>query len=415
MVENLLYVFSLISLIFILILLIQKQDYKQFHWIFIMLMIMYNIFPALNFLDIKPSFVRINMDLTYNEHFLELQLLISIFSILAYLILLLIFENKFTIKKNYIINNFIINLNFFYLLLYPISLYLVIYYPWPEHGDTISFGNSLAAYAKNIQLVLMIMIFVHYPKAKKGLLLMSYIILILIDTQRTPLLVAFIAYLLVSENGKTLKYIFIGMSGIVILSIIAIYRNGVSISPVNMLYPFYNEGIFGSYCALQSLEIVEKYDYNIATNLILIVSPIHDIIVKLIPNIYFEIFNSHKQDFYLLGQFLSENINLGNISEAWTPMGGFFYIAESNLMIPYVGPVIFTVLLFFIIRKINSMKNQVIKIILYSNLFLYIKASIFIATKYIIFLLIAYYSIIFINKIFKIILIPKRLKIENTN
>jgi hypothetical protein len=260
------------------------------------------------------------------------------------------------------------------------------------------------------------MIFIYYPKSKKGLLLISYIILILIDTQRTPLLVAFIAYLLLSENGKALKYTSIGISGILILSIIAIYRNGVSISLVNMLYPFYNEGIFGSYCALQSLAIVENYDYNIFTNLMLIISPINDILLKLIPNIYFEIFNSNKQDFYLFGKFIGENIQLGNITEAWTPMGGFFYIAESNLMIPYIGPVIFTVLLFFFIRKINLMKNPVLKVLLYSNLFLYIKANIFIATKYVIFLLIAYYSIVFIDKIFKMIYLnSKRSKIENTN
>ena len=62
------------------------------------------------------------------------------------------------------------------------------------------------------------------------------------------------------------------------------------------------------------------------------------------------------------------------------------------------------------------MKNPVLKVLLYSNLFLYIKANIFIATKYVIFLLIAYYSIVFIDKIFKMIYLnSKRSKIENTN
>jgi len=405
MVDIQLYIFLIISFLFIIILLIKKHDYKQFHWLFIGFMIMYNIFPALNFMDIKPSFVRINLDLIYRSDLIKLQLIISYLCIAIYGVLLLLFENKIKLNKDYIIKKSLtINVIYIYLMLYPIALYFVINFPWPEHGESISFGNSIAAYIKNIELVLLVMIFIYHPKSYNILFLFSYIILILIDTQRTPLLVAFIAYLILSDNSKPLRYIFFAFIGVFILSIIAIYRNGVDISLVNMLYPFYNEGIFGSYCVLQSLEIVRLYDYNIVTSMRLLISPINDIIIKLIPSFYFDIFNVNKQDFYMLSSFLNENIELGILTEAWTPMGGFFYIAESNLMIPYIGPILFTILLFFITNKIVHMKNPVLKVLLYSNLFLYIKANIFIATKYIIFLLIAYYTIIFIDKIFKILL-----------
>jgi len=47
-------------------------------------------------------------------------------------------------------------------------------------------------------------------------------------------------------------------------------------------------------------------------------------------------------------------------------------------------------------------KNPVLKVLFYSNLFLYIKVNIFIASKYIIFLLIAYYTIVLFDKILKI-------------
>lgn len=418
MIETQLYIFSIIIILFIIILIFQKQNYKQFHWIFIAFMFMYNVFPALNFIGIKPSFVRINMDLTYNAELLKLQLIISYLSILFYGILLLIYHNKieldkFTLQKR----SLFINVTYIYVLLFPIALFFVIYFPWPEHGGIITFGNSLAAYFKNIELVLLIMIFIYHPKKYNTLFLFSYIILIMIDTQRTPLLVAFIAYLILSDSKKAIKYTFFGIFGIFILSIIAIYRNDVDISFINMLYPFYNEGIFGSYCVLQSLEIVQHYDYSIFTSLMLLISPINDIIVKLIPSIYFHLFDLDKNSFYLFGSFIGESIKSGILTEPWTPMGGFFYPAESNLMIPYVGPILFTGLIFFITRKITLMKNPVLKVLLYSNLFLYIKANIFIATKYIIFLLIAYYSIVIMDKFFRLFFAQylKRKASENTN
>jgi len=418
MIETQLYIFGAIVILFIIILIFQKQNYKQFHWIFIALMSMYNIFPALNYIGIKPSFLRINMNLTYNSSLLELQLIISSLCVLFYGILLLIYKNKiklnrFTLQKN----SLFINITYIYILLFPIAIFFVIHFPWPQHGESLTFGNSLAAYSIDIELVLLIMIFIYHPKSYNTLFLFSYIILIMIDTERTPLLIAFISYLILSDSKKAIKYTAMGVFGIFILSIIAIYRNGVNISFVNMLYPFYNEGIFGSYCVLQSFVIVQNYDYNIFTNLMLLLSPINDIVVKLIPSIYFHIFGMDKSSYYMFSSFIGETIKSGILTEPWTPMGGFFYPAESNLMIPYAGPILFTGLLFFITRKITLMKNQVLKVLLYSSLFLYIKASIFIATKLIIFLLIAYYSIIFIDKFLKLFFTPylKRKVSENIN
>ena len=417
MIKILLDIFLFLSFLFIIILIYKKYTFKDFHWLFILFMILYNVFPVLYYLGIAPDFVRINMDLTYNESFLEKQLIISDISILIYIILLLLIKNKFVFNVTYK-NKFVLNIKILYFILYPITLYFVIHFPWPEHGEAITFGNSIAAYLKNIELVLLIMIFVYYSKAKKNLYLLSYIIIILIDTQRTPLLVAFIAYIITSNNSNFFKYAFIFFMGIIILSIIAIYRNGVSITPINMLYPFYNEGIFGSYCVLQSFQIIQNYEYNIFTNIYLILAPFHDLVIKLIPNFYFEIFNVHKQSLYWLGQFLSNMHNNGYLSEQWTPMGGFFYIAEYNLMIPYFGPIIFILVLYFLIKKINNLKNEVIKVILYSNLFLFIKAELYIAMKYILFLIICYYSVYFLNLLYKLFFyryIHKRILIENTH
>lgn len=417
MLKEMLIFFIFSTILFISVLILKKQNYKQFHWLFIMFMILYNIFVALNFLNIKPSFVSINMDLSYNKELISEQLLISSLSILLYLILLLIYNNKFISTKSNIEHKFFINIKYLYMIFYPIAIYLVLQYPWPEFGEKIGFGNSLSAYMINIELVLLIIVFVYYNKTNKGLFLISYTIIMLIDTQRTPLLIAFIAYILVSDNAKALKYTFFGFVGILILSLVAIYRNGVDISPINMLYPFYSEGIYGSYCFLQSLEIVKNYDYNIFTNLMLLISPINDIIVKLIPSIYFNIFGADKHSLYLFSSFIGDAMKSGVLTESWSPMGGFFYPAESNLMIPYAGPILFTGLIFFITRKITLMKNPVLKVLLYASLFLYIKATIFIATKYIIFLLIAYYSIVIMDKFFKLFFLQylKRKASENTH
>jgi len=418
LIEILLYIFLFLSFSFIAILIYKKYTFKDFHWLFILFMVLYNVFPVLYYLGIKPSFVKINMDLTYNEIFLERQLIISNITILIYAVFLLLIDNKFKFNINYK-NKFVLNIKVLYFLFYPITLYFVIHFPWPEHGEAITFGNSIAAYLKNIELVLLIMIFVFYPNSKKFLYLFSYIIIILIDTQRTPLLVAFIAYIITGNNRNFFKYGFVFFIGIIILSIIAIYRNGVSITPIDMLYPFYNEGIFGSYCVLQSLQIIQNYEYNIFTNIYLILAPFHDLIIKLVPNFYFEIFNTNKQYLYWLGQFLSNMQNNGYLSEQWTPMGGFFYIAEYNLMIPYIGPIVFIIILYFLIKKINKLKNEVIKVILYSNLFLLIKAELYIAMKYILFLLIAYYSIYFLNLLCKLFFYKyikrRKVLIENIN
>jgi len=357
----------------------------------------------MNFLGYKPDFFRISLALSYREDLIETQLIISIISLIVYMVLYM-FKPSAHLKIRF--DNptrLYINIKLLYILMFPVAFYLVYQYPWPEHGDEISFGNSLAAYAKNVLLVLLIMLFVYQPRYS-FIFLLSYVLLIAVDTQRTPLLVVFIAYLLLSNESKFYRNLTISFLGIFMISYIALYRNDVPLNFINLTYPFFNEGVFGSYVFLQSLEVVKNYDYYFYDYVLLIISPFFDLLVKLIPGAFFDAFDLYKNDIYILSSYISTFNRSGYLAESWTPMGGFFYMGESNLMIPYLGPVIFTAILYFIARSINYLKKPEVQVLLYSCLFLFIKANMFIAMKYILFLLICYAIILLINKLYFILI-----------
>ncbi len=392
----------LVSIIFSLIVFYKNkiEISNLIHWIFLGFIILYNFFPYLIY-KIFPNMNSIPFTLYINRFdVLNKQIIISSFCLITYSIILL-----FNKKKVYLsfygnkLPELTINPIYLYFLLFPIGFYLSSQFNWTS-GERSGIGASITAYFRNILQVLGIIIFVRYRKKEKIriIILLSFILLSYVDTQRTNLFVLFISYILTLKNKKNMLIYFIGL--IIVIALIGILRNGVNI--LNFLYPFIGEGVFGSYGLMQTIEVVD-YNYNYS----LILYSLNGVI-----NLFLSYIGA-STSLYTVNNYMSEMYTVGVIKEKFIPMGGYFYPAAAHLVLPYIGPIILTIIFAIIIFKVNKIKQDAyLKVILYSNLFLLFKARFYIALNFVIFQLICYYFIYFINHLLSIIVFNKHRRLK---
>jgi len=224
---------------------------------------------------------------------------------------------------------------------------------------------SLYFYGRIMYAAMFIYYFVH--KYKKldivfFIMIVLQIVVTMIDNGRTTIVptLALIMYFLIEKHGFKFKYLFfILLSFLIMLITRALIMEGSLVTA--MLSSIFIEGAFGSYSSLNVLNIIlngtiKSYTYGL--------SYIIDPIIWSIP------FSDTNLTFFK--KFVS--LNFSNIS--FTPMGGFYFVAEANAAIPIIGPFLITLIIssFFAILERKYNKENLFFIAMYVSVgFLFTK------------------------------------------
>lgn len=166
----------------------------------------------------------------------------------------------------------------------------------------------------------------------------------IIDGGRTTIAptLALIIYFLIEKHGLQFKYIlFILLVLFIVIFTRALIMKGQLWS--SMLSSIFIEGAFGSYASLNVLNLilngtVKSYTYGLSY----IVDP-------LIWSVPFA-----NENWSIFSNFVHVNFPNGN----FTPMGGFYFVAEANAAIPIVGPFLITLIIFSLFAILERRHNK---------------------------------------------------------
>ena len=220
---------------------------------------------------------------------------------------------------------------FFWVFL-PFALYLNSISNWST-GERVGLIPSLAAYFRNILTVITVVLFVsdQVTIKKKFLYLVIFGVITMLSTQRTNALIVIIAFIYTIKSKKEALIYCIG--GLLALIVLGAVRNEVSAT--DLAYPIFGEGIYGAWGFLQAIDVTKSYGYSLAQ--------------------LFMVFNSSLNWFFNLVHiplsFYSFDDLISKTGYEYYPMGGFFYLSDAYLMHPIIGPILYTLLIYWIYRK----------------------------------------------------------------
>lgn len=257
-------------------------------------------------------------------------------------------------KKNKYVQNFKIkyNWNLFIIIYIGIFLFLTINgkrYGWDAVSHGLAHGGlaSLYFYIRIFFAAMLIYYFINNKKITKlfYILVLLQIIVTIIDGGRTTIIPTFacMIYIFIERNGfKTIYFIFLVLVILLMLLTRALIMKSDSIFS-NMISSILIEGAFGSYSSLNVLNLILHGDIK---NYTFGLSYIYDPIIWSIP------FANTQMTFFK--QFISENFQ--NIN--FTPMGGFYFVAEANAAIPIVGPFLIVLIIFSCFAILERKHNK---------------------------------------------------------
>lgn len=244
------------------------------------------------------------------------------------------------------------NWNLFFITYLVVFLFLVILgekYGWHAVSHGLAYGGlaSLYFYVRIFFAAMLVIYFIKHREVTKlfYLLVLAQLIVTIIDGGRTTIIPTFalIIYFFITRNGLKIKYLIALVLGIFFMLVTrALIMKSDSII-LNIISSIMIEGAFGSYSSLNVLDLllnknVEHYTYGL--------SYFVDPLIWSIP------FADTSITFFK--QFISSNFQ--NID--FTPMGGFYFIAESNSAFPYVGPFLVTLIFFCFFAILERKHNK---------------------------------------------------------
>lgn len=292
-----------------------------------------------------------------------------------------------------------INLKSIYWFVYPISLALSWLFPWPQFGEDLSIGNTVAAFFKSILLITFCVYCGSSNSIKKFIAFVPFLFLCIIDTSRTTLLL--LIFLYAYYNNMSWKKLFRYLPFVIVLFSlflwISLNRSGIDFEPKYISWVFYVESIFGSYSTFQSIMIVE----NNLVPLNSFLYPIVDILISLVPSVFFDILGLIKSNSFLTTNFLTSLFENGFISEKYAPMGGHFYLAEFFLYFHFCAPFFVALYYYLFIKLLKKIRYKEIALMLYCSSFLLVKAPILNNFKFFFSILILSYVLLFFFKLIK--------------
>ena len=148
----------------------------------------------------------------------------------------------------------------------------------------------------------------------------------------------------------------------VLLSAVALYRVG-QFSFETLWAPFLVEGVMGSYPAVQSVELVSKGFNSFSYFLDYVVDPL----VYMVPRVLFYILDVQKDAVGIFPAMIAKGQPL--LTMPFAPRGGFHYIAQAHLSIPYVGPLLITSMLALLTGLVENRRGKSIPFLMFYYLF----------------------------------------------
>jgi hypothetical protein len=263
-----------------------------------------------------------------------------------------------------------------FITLAPITLYAVYVAPWPEFGEGFTVYHSVAAFSK---LTLLYIFCCELNRNRKVLYtLLIYLVMLLVfllDGSRTFFFVfAFSA--IYAQKVRTVaifRYLIPIASLFVVFIYITLARSGIDLSFGLMLWPFYSEGVFGSYGVYNAIATYDRYDYSFT----------------MFPGYFIDLFSSFALDSRpLMSNFIelySHSFRDGKLY----PFGGHFFLSDFIIYFYWVAIFMFPLYFFsllWIYKKCVRLPS--LYLFLVSNFFFVVKTPIFVFVNTLIFVLV---------------------------
>lgn len=327
--------------------------------IFVFFCILYSIFPYLAYVDLIPTSVWV-LPLLNQKNLIDIHLInvgLSIFTFsLCYGYALGNIKRKWRIEASNI------NLDvkkskttkperrvlFIFFLIALVCIVLGYLYPWGGWGGDLGRPDLINSLLGNLKILLAVIIayfFSRYGFNSITLsLLFSLLIIAFIEGSRTTLVSLVIALLIVAAGSghlspkRIITLVISAVFGFLAMIWVALSRIGIStdgLSVLDALYPLYFEGMYGSYMCLQIYDLISVKG---------IMQPtwgshmIFDPLIFLIPRVLLSLVGIDKDSITIYADWKAHADNI--LADSLGPYGGFFYIADAFLSLPYIGPII---------------------------------------------------------------------------
>lgn len=213
-------------------------------------------------------------------------------------------------------------------------------HPWgTDRGELV---NSVLGQGK----VLLSGLYAYYI-AKVGvrrtalLMLAAMAVLTAIEGSRTSLIAMTLGTMIVAyADGaigglKVAALAVVGFVFFVMLAIVRVERSPFELGAlVDVAFPLFIEGTYGSYMNLQVLEIFGSSGAAPTLFLNYFVDPL----VFVIPRVLFVAVGLQKDEYTIFGSWVTSHA--GVLVEEFAPYGGFYFVAEASAAMPYLGPIV---------------------------------------------------------------------------
>ena len=347
----------LISITFLLLIsYFKKINLISMYGFFVLFSILYNLGPTLNALY-GFNFFSLSSEL----ELVNIQLLVVAMSNFAFgTIYFLFYQNvlykdisvvKSPDKKSFL---------FFCIIVFAVTLQLVSHFGWHSAtlaGEIVEGGiwYTITSYMKNLFVACYLYYLYKFGMNKGAIFLMVlHTIIMIIDGARTTYL-PLVVLTLVILNSKTINdkknqhkiYAYIVAAILLLLVTRALIMSADATLLYNMLMSLVIEACSGSYMSLQTIyAVVNNYSSSFTFGTTYLVDPF----VWFIPQ------GTLRNDLLTYNAWIEKLSPF--LNENFAPMGGFYYIAEAMAFLPYVGPVIITILFAFMSIFVEINKNK---------------------------------------------------------
>ncbi|QTH72549.1 hypothetical protein [Pseudoalteromonas xiamenensis] len=267
---------------------------------------------------------------------------------------------------------------YLFFIIFPFVAYFVNIAPWPEYGEEFTLNHTIAAFLKTT-LVFLFCIEIQSENRKWYLLLLFLMmcVIFVLDSSRTFFFV-FVFALLFVLRVKVYSIIRNLIPLLLILFVfifVTLSRNDIPLSFELVLWPFYSEGIFGSYGAYNVIAVYSEYDYDYSFFLGYFIDLLSTVIG--IGQPYYATFIKEYSGFLIHGKVY--------------PFGGHFFLSDAILYFNYLAPLFFMFYFYFFLFIIySSKKNPLLYVFLVSNFFFIVKTPVFVFIKTLMLVLIIY-------------------------
>lgn len=265
---------------------------------------------------------------------------------------------------------------FLFYILIPFSIIMSMAYPWGGFGDVRTIGHSVASYLKFTVSLLFILQAAVYRQTRRSAWIFNFslllmFILFICDTARTTFFVCLVS----ASYGYRFTFKSVAKNFIILISIFIIFvyitlaRSGIEFKFDYLLWPFFAEGIFGSYSALNALSINDYFGFQTRSALLFFV----DQFMLIIPS---PILNLSGYQFNFVN-VLNEASTAGLVDGKLSPLGGFFAFADMILAFGWFGTVIFSIIMFTYLSIIHK-APKIIGLYLFIFYFVLLKSPLFV-------------------------------------